>query len=198
MTIQAFKKFCGNSAVSRTRRIVWPLWITLIFIQNSLNLRTHMGKVSESTLPRIFSMPAHSTFSLIDRNLYILKRTRSRSLLATFGAPRILSFSKVQTFCFCFSTVPDLLPDICGTLRGEAIIRASLRGTHCGFCKQLPVSTVPRASTDRRGLQPIITEECSWIGWCSTASGGLPVHSSVDIGLRICTGKVAPDSPVRS
>ena len=156
-----------------------------------------METVSESTLPRIFSMKRDSTFSLIDRNLYISRQTRSRGLLATFGAKKILSFSKVRTSCFCFDTVSDVLPDICGTLRGEAIVRASLRGTYCGFCKQLPVSTVPRDSAYRRGLQPIITEECSWMGWCSTASGGLPVHSSVDIGLRICTGKVAPESPVR-
>ena len=143
-------------------------------------------------------MPPDSTFSPINRNLYISRRTRSRGLLATFGAPKILSFSKVRMSYFCFRPFSDVLPDICGTLRGESIVRASLRGTYCGFCKQLPVSTVPRASTDSRGLQPIITEGCSWMGWCSTASGCLPVHSSVDIGLRICTGKVTPDSLVRS
>jgi hypothetical protein len=33
------------------------------------------------------------------------------------------------------------------------------------------------------------------MGWCST--GSFPMHTSVDVGLRICTGQVAPDNPVR-
>ena len=33
------------------------------------------------------------------------------------------------------------------------------------------------------------------MGRCST--GRFPMHTSVDIGLRICTGQVAPDYPVR-
>lgn len=48
---------------------------------------------------------------------------------------------------------------------------------------------------DPRGLQPIVTEGCSWMGWCST--GRFPMHTSVDIGLRICIGQVALDYPVR-
>jgi hypothetical protein len=41
-----------------------------------------------------------------------------------------------------------------------------------------------------------MTEGLSWMGWkCST--GCLPTHSSVDMGLRVCTGlQAAPDSPV--
>ena len=95
-----------------------------------------------------------------------------------------------------YSLVSYIFPDICGRLRGEAIIKASLGGTSCGFCKRLLVSTIPRASGDRHGIQPIITEGCPWMGWkCST--GCLPMHSSVDIGLGICTGRAEPDCPVR-
>ena len=58
------------------------------------------------------------------------------------------------------------------------------------------MSTVPRASKSGRGLQPIITEGQSWMGWkCST--GFLPLHSSVDLGVYICVGLLLPDSLVR-
>ncbi|KAH9980638.1 hypothetical protein BJV77DRAFT_404499 [Russula vinacea] len=88
-----------------------------------------------------------------------------------------------------------IFKDICGRLRGESIVKASLGGTSCGFCKRLLVSTVPRASRDHRGIQPIITEGCPWMGWkCSTSC--LLMHSSVDIGLGICTGQAEPDSPL--
>jgi hypothetical protein len=97
---------------------------------------------------------------------------------------------------FCFPPVSDVFPDICGTLRGERIVKESLRGTYCGFCKQLPMSTVPRASTNRYGLRPIITKGCPRMGW-ECPIGCLPMHSSVDIGLRVCTGEAPPDSPVR-
>ena len=110
----------------------------------------------------------------------------------------MLLFSKVFAPCFCFLLLfPDILPDICGRLRGENIIKASLRGKYCGFCEQVPVpeSIIPRASTNRRGLQPIITEGCSWMGW-KCPNGSLPMHSSVDFGWGICTGRVTTDSPV--
>ena len=127
--------------------------------------------------------------------VYIMTDQVSQSF-GNFWCPKMLSFSKVWASCFCFSPVSDVLPDICGRLRGESIVKASLRGTYCGFCERLPVSTVPRASRNRRGLQPIITEGCPWMGWkCSI--GCLPMHSSVDFGLCVCTGRAAPDSPVR-
>ena len=94
---------------------------------------------------------------------------------------------------FVFSPVSDVFPDICGRLMGEALVKASLKGTYCGFCERLSVSTIPGASANRGGLQPIITEGCSWTGWkCPT--GCLPIHSSVDTGLRVCTGQAASDS----
>ena len=90
----------------------------------------------------------------------------------------------------------DGFPDICGRLRGEKIVKASLGGTRCGFCEQLPVSISPRTSRNRRGLKPIITEGLPQIRLeCSI--GYLPIHDSIDIGLRICAGRVAPDSLVR-
>ena len=94
--------------------------------------------------------------------------------------------------------VSDDLPDICGRLKGEKIVKASLRGTRCGLCEQLqpPVSIFPRAFMNRRGLQPIITKECPQMGWkCSI--GYLLMHSSIDIGSCICAGRLAPDSLVR-
>jgi hypothetical protein len=60
--------------------------------------------------------------------------------------------------------------------------------------------TVPRVSAAGRGLHldPIITEGCTWMGWRSTsASGCLAVHSSADMGLRICIGRATRDNPVR-
>ena len=90
----------------------------------------------------------------------------------------------------------DVFSDICGTLVGENIVNASLKGTSCGFCERLPVSTVAGASTNSRGLPLIITEGCPVMRWkCSI--GCLPMHSSVDAGLGICTGRAAPDITVR-
>ena len=97
---------------------------------------------------------------------------------------------------FFLPLVSDVFPDIRGTLMGEGVVVASLRGKYCGFCKRLPVSAVLGASTNSRELPRIITEGCSLMGWkCST--GCLPTHSSDDVGLRICTGRAAPDIPVR-
>jgi hypothetical protein len=79
---------------------------------------------------------------------------------------------------------------------GESIVKASLRDTYCGLCRYLPVSTDPKAPSNRHGLQPIVTEGQSWMGWKRSA-GCLPMHVSVDFGLCICTGRAAPDSPVR-
>ena len=94
------------------------------------------------------------------------------------------------------SPVSDDFPDICGRLKGEKIVKSSLGGTRCGFCEQLPASASPGTSRNHRGLQPIITEGCTQMAWkCST--GYLPMHSSINTGLRICAGQVAPDSPVR-
>ena len=96
----------------------------------------------------------------------------------------------------CFSPVSDVLPDIGGGLRGESIVKASLRGTYCGFCKQLPVSTVPRASVNSgRGLWPIITEVYPLMVW-ECLIGCVPMQGSVDFGLCIYTGRVEPDIPV--
>ena len=115
-----------------------------------------------------------------------------------FWCPRDAVIFKGSGVLVSVFSPSDVFPDTCGRLRGESIVKASLRGTHCGFCRRLPVYTdaVPGASRNHRGLQPIITEECSWMSWKSS-NGCLPMHSSVDIGLRICTGQVLSDSPVR-
>ena len=73
-----------------------------------------------------------------------------------------------------FSPVPDVLPDICGTLRGGSIVKASLKGTLCGFCTGQPSPTV---------------------GECMISCQ--LVDSSVGFGLCICTGRVELDNAVR-
>lgn len=101
---------------------------------------------------------------------------------------------KVWAFYFIFSLVSDVLPDFCGKLRGEGIVKASLKGTYCGFCKRLlPVSPVPGVSGNRHEVQPIITEGCPWTGW-KFLNGCLPMHSSAEIGVGVCTGRVSPET----
>ena len=115
----------------------------------------------------------------------------------------MLSFSKVWAFFFFFP-FSDVFPDICGRLKGESSVKAPPGGTFCGFCEQLPVSTVLTPSGYRRGLQPIITEGRSLMGWkCSM--GYLQMHNSVVFRLgvhilrisRVCTGQVGQNSLVR-
>jgi hypothetical protein len=119
-------------------------------------------------------------------------------VLLSFGnfwrPPNAIIFKGLSVL-FCFPPGFDVYPEISGRLRGGGIVKASLRGTYCGFCKRLPVSTVPRASRDRRGLPPIIIQE-SWMGW-ECLIDCLPMHNSVDFGLCVCTGRAAPDNPVR-
>ena len=107
----------------------------------------------------------------------------------------MISFSKVWVFCFCYPPFSDVLTDICGTLRGGSIVKESLKGTYCGSCKRLPVSTVPGAPGNRRGLLPIITDGSPWMHWeclidCHSK------HSSVNFGFCICTVRAEPDSLV--
>jgi hypothetical protein len=132
----------------------------------------------------------------------MLRLARPRNFSATFGAPKMLLFLKVgQPFLLppLFSYV---LPDTCGRLWGEGFIKASLGGTFCGFCERFPVSTILTASGNHcRGLQPIITERCSTMGW-RFSMGCLPMHNPVVFRLgihvlhvlRVCTGQVGPDS----
>ena len=69
-------------------------------MQNSLRRRRIMGVVLKLTLLRTSSMPTSSMFSLIIRNLSILRPSTSCGLSATFGAPRMPSFSKVWHLVF--------------------------------------------------------------------------------------------------
>ena len=100
----------------------------------------------------------------------------SRSF-SNFWCPRTsIIFKGLCVLFFFLPLVSDVFPDIRGTLTGEGVVVASLRGTYCGFCERLPVSAVLGASTNSRELPRIITEGCSLMGWkCST--GCLPMHS---------------------
>ena len=149
---------------------------------------------SKLTLLKIFNMRTRSMFFLIDLVLYVLRLTRTRNILAISGVPKMLSFSKVWAFRFFLLPVFDIFLDICGRLTGERIVKTSLSGTICGLCKELPVSTIARAS--RHNLPLITTQGCSWMGWKSS-TGSLPLHGSDDISLQICIGRTAPEIPVR-
>ena len=164
-------------------------------MQISLPRRRHMGTESKLTLLKIFSIRTCSMFLLTDLVLSVLRLTRTLDILATSGVPKRLSFSKVWTSCFIYLfPVFDVFPDICGRLAGERIVKTSLSGTICGLCKELPVSTITRAS--RHSLPLITTHGCSWMGW-NSSTGSLPLHGSDDISLRICIGRIAPEIPVR-
>ena len=105
---------------------------------------------------------------------------------------------------FFFPPVSDFLTDICGRLRGEGIVKASLRGTYYGFYTRFHIerplvsTSVPKASGTRNHhqLQPIVTELYPWTGWeCFIDSP--PMDSCVDFcSVCIFTKQVAPSSPV--
>ena len=110
-------------------------------------------------------------------------------------------FKGLFVWFFVLSFVSDVFPDIHGRLMGESIVKASLRGSRCGLCKRLRASTVSgrglRSRLRTEALQPIITKGFSSLSFNTSSIGGLPMHSYRNIGLCICTGQVAPDSPVR-
>ena len=142
----------------------------------------------------------HATFFYVLTDklemVHIMTDQISRSFV-NFWCPSTSIIFKGLCVSVCFLPFDsDVFLDLRGTLTAEGIVMASLNGTHCGFCERLPVSAVPGTSTNSRGLPPIITDVCSLMGWkCSI--GSLPMHSSDDIGLRICTGRAALDIPVR-
>ena len=88
-------------------------------------------------------------------------------------APNAIIFKGLGVF-FLFSPVPDVLPDICGRLRGGDIVKASLKGTLCGFCT---------------GKSSPMVKECM--------INCHPVGSSVEFGLCIYTGRAELDNAVR-
>jgi hypothetical protein len=90
--------------------------------------------------------------------------------------------------------VSDVLPDICGRLRVDCIVREFLGGTYYGFCRRLPVSSISKTSKSRR-LQPIITQGYPWMSW-EHLIGCLPALGSIDFGLCVCSGRATPDSLV--
>ena len=92
----------------------------------------------------------------------------------------------------------DISPDICGRLRGGSIVKASLKGTYCWFCKQPPVvshAIDPGSSKSHRRLRPIITPYYPLEVECLISCHSL--CSSVNFSLCICTWRAAPNSAVR-
>ena len=131
---------------------------------------------------------------------YIMTNRPDLQFFSNFWCPKDAFIFKGLGVLF-FPRVSDILPDICGRLRGERVGKTSLRDTHCGFCERIPVSIVPSISRNRRELLPIITAGCPWAG-LEFSIGCLPVllpiHGSDDTCVRVCTGRApAPDGPVR-
>ena len=135
-------------------------------------------------------------YVLIDKPKPVLIKTNiSRHFFSNFWYPHNVIIFKGLGAVF-FPPVSDVFLDICGRLRGEGIVKASLDRTYCGFCKRLPVSqpTVPTIPRNPRELKQIITSGCSRMRWkCSI--GCLSMHYS-NTGLRVCIGQVASDIPV--
>jgi len=141
---------------------------------------------------------ADKFYILTDRpSLVCIMTDQDTKYFSNFWCPQNAIIFKGLGVLFRFLfPVSDVLPDICGRLAGEGIVKTSLSGTICGLCKQLPVSIVARASRNGHNLPLIITQGCSWMGWkCST--GSLPLHGSDDVSLRICIGRIASEIPVR-
>ena len=131
--------------------------------------------------------------------VYIMTDQVSRSF-GNFWCPNIAIIFKGLSVLFVLCSVSDILLDISGRLMGWSIVKASLTGTYCGFCRRLMVSIVRRTSGNRCGLQPIITQgypRMSRGSW-ECLIGCLPIPNSVDFNLDVCVGKAAPDSSVRS
>ena len=99
---------------------------------------------------------------------------QDKQFFGNFWCPqKAIIFKGLDVFVL-FSPVSDVLPDICGRLRGGSIVKASLKGTRCGICTGQP--------------SPMV-EECMIS--CH------PMDSSVDFGLCICTGRSELDNAVR-
>jgi hypothetical protein len=140
---------------------------------------------------------ANEFYVLTDKSeLAYIMTDRVLQSFSNFWCPNNTIIFKGFVVLFSFPPVSYVLPDICGKLRGGSIVKAPLKGTYCGFCKRLLVSAVPRSPRNPRGLQPIITEDHSRLGWeCLIDS--FPMHSSPNFDLCVCTGRPASDSPVR-
>ena len=106
------------------------------------------------------------------------------------------SFSKVWAYLFGNSfPCSDVLTDTYGRLRGESIIRESLKGTYCGFCKRLLVPTFPGAPRNGYGLRPHMTPGYPRMGW-ECMIGRLSIDGPFNSGSYVSTGHVQPDSLV--
>ena len=125
-------------------------------------------------------------------------------ILHTFGnlwrAENTIIFKGSSVF-LGVSPVSDVLTDNCGKLRGESILKASLRRKYSAFyIKTLPVSTgnsrIFRSQNDR-GLQPIVTD---WYplttGWKSFI-GSPQTNSSPGFCICVFTERVDRRRPVR-
>jgi len=196
--IQAWRKSCGNSAVSRTKGVLLSNKIhtsTYIYLCH----RRRMGVDLQWSRLRTFSMRTSSMSSLIGKVWFIFGPISTRDVLVTSGAQMVPSFSRVSTFCIWFSLffhVYDILPDLSGRLVGETIIKASLKTKHWQFCTQPLVSATPILNTVANGRRclPILTLECPCENWIRQTDG-LP--GSDDTILIVCAGRVTPDSSVR-
>ena len=117
---------------------------------------------------------ANKFYVLTDRpELVHITTDQDKQFYGNFWCPQNAIIFKGLGVLFLFLPGSDVFSDICGRLRGGSIVKASLEGTRCGFCRQ---------------LSPMVAE-------CLMSCH--PMHSSVGFGLCICTGRTESDSAVR-
>jgi hypothetical protein len=121
-----------------------------------------MGARSKLTLPRIFGMGTSSVSLLINRNLYILWPARSCRLLATFGAPKILPFSKVGRHVLLFPMFLMSFQTSVGGSEGKASSGAhTVDSVSCSRRRPL-FQELPRVVVDCSPLSQRDTQ--GWVG----------------------------------
>ena len=123
MKIPAWKKSCGTLAVSRTKGVL---------LSNKIHTSTHiylcrqmrMGVDLRWSRLKTFDMRTSSMSSLIGRDLLIYRPISTRDVLATSGAQKVPSFSRVSMLCICFPFLPLFLTS-CQTSVGGLWARLS-------------------------------------------------------------------------
>lgn len=109
----------------------------------------------------------------------------------------IFKGSYVMFLISLFYTVSDgVLPDLCGRLEGETIVKASLESTLWRFCTQSATSTSPRlrAPGHGRSRRPTLLLECPCEIWIHQIGS---LRDSDDVNFGVCAGRSPMNSQVR-
>jgi hypothetical protein len=144
-------------------------------------------------------------YVLTDRpSLVYIKTDQYSRCFGNFWCPNGAIIFKCLQVLFLLSQTPfsDVLSDLSGRLERETIIKTSLESTNWRFCTQPPAYTKPNqgdnlnAEGNPRRYRPILSLslECPCENW-KCHMDDLP-GSDVLINLRVCAGRVSPDSLV--